>query len=117
MAESLEVPRALLDRARAFVASGAEPAPTRSAATVVLLRERPGKPFEVYVIRRVAAMAFGGNYAFPGGGVDPSDAGVRLDWVGPTAAEWARWLDTIHYEVVTGVHGNRVTRTYTGAAA
>jgi 8-oxo-dGTP pyrophosphatase MutT (NUDIX family) len=89
MADSLEVPRALLDRARAFVASGAEPAPTRSAATVVLLRERPGRPFEVYLIRRVAAMAFGGNYAFPGGGVDPSDAGVRLDWVGPTAAEWA----------------------------
>ena len=30
----------------------------------------------------------------------------------PTAADWARWLDTIHYEVVTGVGSRpRVTRT------
>ena len=30
----------------------------------------------------------------------------------PTASEWARWLDTIHYEVVTGVGCRpRVTRT------
>jgi alanine racemase len=36
----------------------------------------------------------------------PGDAGE------PTAAEWARWLDTIHYEVVTGVGCRpRVTRT------
>src|SRR5918993_620142 len=84
MAEFHEVPPALIERAQEFAASGQEPAPARSAATVVLLRERAGRPFEVYVIRRVAAMAFGGNYAFPGGGVDPSDAKVRLDWVGPT---------------------------------
>jgi len=30
---------------------------------------------------------------------------------GPTAQDWADELDTIHYEVVTGVHGARVTRT------
>jgi alanine racemase len=36
---------------------------------------------------------------------------------GPTAQDWADELDTIHYEVVTGVHGNRVTRTYAGAAS
>jgi alanine racemase len=35
---------------------------------------------------------------------------------GPTAQDWADELDTIHYEVVTGVHGNRVTRTYGGAS-
>ncbi|GAA4935834.1 alanine racemase [Actinomycetospora succinea] len=36
----------------------------------------------------------------------PGDAGE------PTALEWARWLDTIHYEVVTGVGCRpRVTRT------
>jgi alanine racemase len=36
----------------------------------------------------------------------PGDAGE------PTAADWARWLDTIHYEVVTGVGSRpRVTRT------
>lgn len=36
----------------------------------------------------------------------PGDAGE------PTAPDWARWLDTIHYEVVTGVGCRpRVTRT------
>ncbi len=34
----------------------------------------------------------------------------------PTAQDWADELDTIHYEVVTGVHGRRVTRTLIGAA-
>ena len=28
----------------------------------------------------------------------------------PTAQDWADELGTIHYEVVTGVHGNRVRR-------
>jgi alanine racemase len=36
---------------------------------------------------------------------------------GPTAQDWADELDTIHYEVVTGVHERRVVRTHTGAAA
>ena len=35
----------------------------------------------------------------------PGDAGE------PTAQDWADELGTIHYEVVTGVHGSRVTRT------
>ena len=30
----------------------------------------------------------------------------------PTAQDWADELGTIHYEVVTGVHGRRVTRTF-----
>jgi len=34
----------------------------------------------------------------------------------PTAQDWADELGTIHYEIVTGVHGRRVTRTYTGVA-
>ncbi|WP_219418438.1 alanine racemase [Pseudonocardia nigra] len=35
----------------------------------------------------------------------------------PTAQDWADELGTIHYEVVTGVHGNRVTRTTVGGGA
>ena len=36
----------------------------------------------------------------------------------PTAQDWADELGTIHYEVVTGVHGNRVTRSVlTGVSA
>jgi alanine racemase len=34
----------------------------------------------------------------------------------PTAQDWADELGTIHYEVVTGVRGRRVTRTHIGAA-
>jgi alanine racemase len=34
----------------------------------------------------------------------------------PTAQDWADELGTIHYEIVTGVHSRRVTRTYTGIA-
>jgi alanine racemase len=34
----------------------------------------------------------------------------------PTAQDWADELGTIHYEIVTGVHGRRVARTYAGVA-
>jgi len=44
------------------------------------------------------------------------DEVVLFGGAGPTAQDWADELDTIHYEVVTGVHGNRVTRTHVGAA-
>ena len=49
--------------------------------------------------------------------VTAGDEVVLFGGAGPTVQDWADELDTIHYEVVTGVHGNRVTRTYTGAAA
>jgi len=34
----------------------------------------------------------------------------------PTAQDWADELGSIHYEVVTGVHGRRVTRTFSDGA-
>ncbi|MEV6813595.1 NUDIX hydrolase [Micromonospora sp. NPDC051296] len=80
-------PPALVEHARRFQASGGVPAVPRVAATVLLLRPA-GEGFEVYLIRRVAAMAFGGMYAFPGGGVDPSDSTAHLDWAGPEPADW-----------------------------
>jgi 8-oxo-dGTP pyrophosphatase MutT (NUDIX family) len=57
------------------------PAPAVPAATVVLLRPAP-PGFQVYALRRRAAMVFGGVYAFPGGRVDPADdpAGLRPGW-------------------------------------
>jgi 8-oxo-dGTP pyrophosphatase MutT (NUDIX family) len=72
------LPPAMIRRAREFQGP---PAPARAAATVVLLRPS-GPSFEVYVLRRATTMAFGGVYAFPGGGVDPTDrpATVRTDW-------------------------------------
>ena len=77
-------PAALVEHARRFRAEGGTPAVPRVAATVLLLRPTDAD-FEVYVIRRVAAMTFGGMYAFPGGGVDRSDSEAHLDWAGPDA--------------------------------
>jgi 8-oxo-dGTP pyrophosphatase MutT (NUDIX family) len=53
----------------------------RAAATVVLLRPQ-GHTFQAYVLRRASTMAFGGVYAFPGGGVDDTDRPelVNQDW-------------------------------------
>ncbi|WP_051809255.1 NUDIX hydrolase [Actinoplanes subtropicus] len=68
----------MVRRAREF---RGEPAPTRPAATVVLLRPE-GQTFQLYVLKRAATMVFGGLHAFPGGGVDPSDRPetIRTDW-------------------------------------
>ncbi|MDT0529673.1 NUDIX domain-containing protein [Micromonospora sp. DSM 115977] len=90
-ADGFPAPPALVAHARRFHAEGGTPAPPRVAATVLLLRPA-GDDFEVYLIRRVAAMAFGGMYAFPGGGVDPSDSQAHLDWAGPTPAGWGERL-------------------------
>ncbi|GIJ28675.1 hypothetical protein Vqi01_38370 [Micromonospora qiuiae] len=84
-------PPAVVEHARQFHASGAAPVVPRVAATVLLLRP-VGEGFEVYLIRRVAAMAFGGVYAFPGGGVDPSDSAAHLDWAGPDPTGWGARL-------------------------
>ncbi|MCX4469776.1 NUDIX domain-containing protein [Micromonospora sp. NBC_01655] len=86
--DGFAAPPALVEHARRFRAEGGPPARPRVAATVLLLRPA-GADFEVYVIRRVAAMTFGGVYAFPGGGVDPSDSQAHLDWAGPEPAAWA----------------------------
>ncbi|UWZ37267.1 NUDIX hydrolase [Dactylosporangium roseum] len=83
------LPPDLAKRALQFAAEGGVPAEPRLASTVVLLRE----PFEAYLIRRVATMAFAASmYVFPGGGVDPRDAAVQPGWAGPAPAEWGRRL-------------------------
>jgi len=82
----------IVAQARRFQAEGRTPAVPRRAATVPLLRPAADAGFEVYLIRRAAAMTFGGMYAFPGGGVDPGDAAADLDWAGPGPAEWGERL-------------------------
>jgi 8-oxo-dGTP pyrophosphatase MutT (NUDIX family) len=76
--DAMPLPPAMVERARAFQGP---PAPTRAAATVVLLRPS-GETFQVYVLKRATTMVFGGVYAFPGGRVDPSDRPetLRGDW-------------------------------------
>ncbi|SCG57254.1 NUDIX hydrolase [Micromonospora coxensis] len=85
--DGFAAPAALVEHARRFRTEGGVPAVPRVAATVLLLRPA-GPDFEVYLIRRVAAMTFGGMYAFPGGGVDRSDSQAHLDWAGPEPAGW-----------------------------
>lgn len=83
------------ERARDVLAGRVPPVPARDAATVVVLRERPGVPgsMQVYLLRRKASMAFAaGAYVFPGGSVDPRDADHDIAWAGPDPARWARVL-------------------------
>ena len=80
----------LEELARAFASGDRTPAVPRDASTVVLLRD-PGP--EVYLLRRVAGMAFaGGMHVFPGGSVDPADADAEIAWEGPSASQWGIWL-------------------------
>lgn len=64
-------------------------APTRDAATVVLLRDTGAGP-EVWVLRRTPSMpSFPGMTVFPGGGVDGADlAADDLGWAGPPPDAW-----------------------------
>jgi 8-oxo-dGTP pyrophosphatase MutT (NUDIX family) len=64
-----------------------EPPPVRAAATVMLLRDRPGSGVEVFAFRRVPRMVFAaGMLVFPGGSVDAADADPDLPWDVPVDA-------------------------------
>lgn len=66
------------------------PVAARDAATIALLRD--GEPgLEVFLLHRVAGMAFaGGMTVFPGGGVDDRDDDVAIGWAGPDPTWWAQ---------------------------
>ena len=78
----------------------------RSAATVMILRDRSGsggsgaaggggedRAVDVYMLRRASTMEFAPRMmVFPGGGVDPRDADPGLPWAGPSPAQWAQTL-------------------------
>ena len=84
-------PVGLVDRVRALSRGELAVAPARDAATVALLRDGP-QGLEVYLLRRVRAMAFaGGMHVFPGGAVDPADAEPG-GWAGPPPSAFAAAL-------------------------
>ena len=86
------LPPDLVERARVFAQGNAGVSPTRDAATVVLLRDRPTGT-EVYLLRRAPSMAFAaGMHVFPGGSVDPRDAGHATAWAGPPPQRWGERL-------------------------
>jgi 8-oxo-dGTP pyrophosphatase MutT (NUDIX family) len=66
--------------------------PVRDASTVLLLRDGPGGRPQVWMLTRVAEMAFaGGASVFPGGRVDADDA--DLPWSGRPAERFAVEFD------------------------
>jgi 8-oxo-dGTP pyrophosphatase MutT (NUDIX family) len=89
---------ALAPAAQDILAGRIAPAVPRDAATVMLLRQGSGngdtaESMEVYMLRRVASMAFApGVSVFPGGSVDPRDADEEVAWAGPDAADWGQAL-------------------------
>ena len=67
----------------------------KDASTVILVRDGQSGELEVFLLRRVAGMAFaGGMTVFPGGGVDPSDEDANIGWSGPPVSWWARRFST-----------------------
>jgi 8-oxo-dGTP pyrophosphatase MutT (NUDIX family) len=80
--------------AEKVAAGGFTPAPTRPAATVVLVRDSADGP-EVLLLRRSRRSGFAaGAWVFPGGVVDGGDGDLalveRMD--GPTPMQWAERL-------------------------
>ena len=64
----------------------------RRASTVMLVRDGD-RGTEVFLLRRVAQMAFApSTMVFPGGGVDARDGETDLPWSGPDPAAWAARL-------------------------
>jgi 8-oxo-dGTP pyrophosphatase MutT (NUDIX family) len=84
----------LLESAREFLESGRPPAAARDAATIALVRDG-ATGLEVYLLRRVAAMAFApGAYVYPGGSVDADDRDAEVRWAGAPATAWATTFGT-----------------------
>ena len=100
---AIRLPPHFAARARDVLDGTVPPVTPRDAATVMLLRARPGPPdggragdsgMQVYMLRRRPSMAFApGAYVFPGGSVDAADDDEDIAWAGPDAAEWGRSLD------------------------
>ena len=54
--------------------------PAIPAATLVTVRDRPGKPPELLMVERAKGMAFaGGALVFPGGRIDEGNKGAIAD--------------------------------------
>lgn len=88
------LPPGLIERARAATDPSYVPPPVRDAATIALVRNAPGG-LQVYLLRRVRAMAFAsGMHVFPGGSVDPADERAEVGWTGPPAHDWGQAFAT-----------------------
>jgi 8-oxo-dGTP pyrophosphatase MutT (NUDIX family) len=104
MVNGIKLPAQFRGRVEAVLAGRAEPATARDAATVVLLRDHPEAGLQVFMLRRVASMAFApGAHVFPGGSVDPRDGDQATAWAGPPPRDWGQAFgagDTLARELV-----------------
>jgi len=91
--QSAPLPETWADRARAHLDGTVTGPVPQHAATVLLLRDRPGG-MEAYLLRRAASMAFAaGFHAFPGGKLDPRDTELTVGWAGPSPEVWGERFD------------------------
>jgi 8-oxo-dGTP pyrophosphatase MutT (NUDIX family) len=82
---------ALQASAQRWLDAPGEAVPARPAATVMIVQDG-ADGVEVFMLRRVASMAFApSTMVFPGGGVDTRDA-ADLPWAGPGVVSWAARL-------------------------
>jgi 8-oxo-dGTP pyrophosphatase MutT (NUDIX family) len=90
MGSRVRLPGKFAERARGVIEGRIDIVRPRDAATVVILRDHPRHGLQVFMLRRVASMAFApGAHVFPGGSVDPRDGDRAIAWAGPQPAEWA----------------------------
>jgi 8-oxo-dGTP pyrophosphatase MutT (NUDIX family) len=86
------LPPGFADQLAEYRERAAAPAEAKVAASTILLRDGGSGP-EAFLLRRRSQLAFaGGMVVFPGGGVDPRDAGDDVGWVGPSPSAWAQRL-------------------------
>jgi 8-oxo-dGTP pyrophosphatase MutT (NUDIX family) len=86
------LPSGFADQLAEYSARAAAPVEPRVAASMILLRDG-ADGVAAFLLRRRTQMAFaGGMVVFPGGGVDPRDAGDDVGWAGPPPSTWAGWL-------------------------
>lgn len=91
--QPIPAPKAVERYVHAYLRGEIEFSEPRNAATVIILHDGP-PPVEVLLQRRVSTMPSGaGHYVFPGGLVDANDFAGNIPWAGPSATEWATWLE------------------------
>jgi 8-oxo-dGTP pyrophosphatase MutT (NUDIX family) len=81
----------------------------RPAATVILVRDRQGGPYEIFLMRRHRNQAFmGGAYVFPGGRLDEGDSHpdllAHLHGLGPEALPERLQEPALPPETALGLH-------------
>jgi 8-oxo-dGTP pyrophosphatase MutT (NUDIX family) len=86
------LPPGFADQLAEYRARAAAPVEPKVAASTILLRDT-ADGVQAFLLRRRTQMAFaGGMVVFPGGGVDPRDAGDDVGWAGPPPETWAQRL-------------------------